>query len=282
MKTALVTGASSGIGEATVLRLLREGYQVYAGARRLERMKGLQAAGARLIPLDLTDDGSMVAAVAEIRGTSGRLDALVNNAGYGAYGSLEEVPLAEARRQMEVNLFGQARLIQLLLPLMRQQKKGRIVNVTSIGGRFGEPFGSSYHASKFALEGLSDCLRMELAPLGIKVVVIEPGAIKTEWPAIAGRSLAETSGRGPYAEWALPHARILSSAAALADFASPPEVVAKTISRALKSWRPRTRYATGGRAKTFMALNWLLSDRLKDRLAARAFRAYEKKAKAPA
>ncbi len=282
MKTALVTGASSGIGEATVIRLLKDGYQVYAGARRLERMKGLKAAGARLLSLDLTDEASMVAAVADIRSSSGRLDALVNNAGYGAYGSLEEVPLAEARRQLEVNLFGQARLIQLALPMMRAQGKGRIINVTSVGGRFGEPFGTWYHASKYALEGLSDCLRMELAPLGIKVSVIEPGAINTEWPAIAGRSLAETSGHGPYAEWAVPHAQVLSSPTALADFASPPEVVANTIARALKSWRPRTRYATGGGAKMFMTLNWLLSDRIKDRLSARAFRGYARKAKSPA
>jgi len=278
MKSALVTGASSGIGEATALRLLQEGYRVYAAARRLDRMAALEAAGARLLALDLTDDASIVAAVELIREDGGRLDALINNAGYGAYGALEDVPLAEARRQMEVNLFGQARLIQLLLPLMRSQKKGRIVNVTSVGGKFGEPFGSWYHASKFALEGLSDCLRMELAPLGIKVIVVEPGAIKTEWGGIAGASLLAASGQGPYAPWAVPHGKVLSSVEALADFASPPEVVARTIARALRSWRPRTRYATGGRAKTFMAMNWLLSDRLKDRLSANAFRNYAKKA----
>jgi Short-chain dehydrogenases of various substrate specificities len=280
MKTALVTGASSGIGEAAVQRLLHEGYHVYAGARRLERMAGLKAAGAKILSLDLTDDASIVAAVEAIRADSGRLDALINNAGYGAYGALEEVALGEARRQMEVNLFGQARLIQLVLPLMRRQQSGRIVNVTSVGGKFGEPFGSWYHASKFALEGLSDCLRMELAPLGIKVIVIEPGAIKTEWGGIAGQSLLAASGTGPYAEWAVPHGKVLASADALADFASPPEAVAKTIARALKSRRPRTRYATGGRAKTFMALNWLLSDRIKDRLARRAFDGYIKKLKA--
>ena len=273
----MVTGASSGIGEATVRRLLQQGYEVYAAARRVDRMDGLAAAGAKVIRLDLTDEASIVAAAERITTESGRLDVLINNAGYGAYGALEDVPMAEARRQMEVNLFGQARLIQLLLPLMRRQKKGHIINVTSIGGKFGEPFGSWYHASKFALEGLSDCLRMELAPLGIKVSVIEPGAIKTEWGGIAGESLLAASGNGPYAHWAVPHGKVLASADALADFASPPEVVANTIARALKSCRPRTRYATGGRAKTFMALNWLLSDRIKDRLARMAFDGYIRK-----
>lgn len=280
MKTALVTGASSGIGEATAHLLLKRGYRVYAAARRHDRMQHLEAAGARLIHLDLTEDASIAAAADAVKAESGRLDALINNAGYGAYGALEDVPLAAARRQMEVNLFGQARLIQLILPLMRAQRAGRIVNVTSIGGKFGEPFGSWYHASKFALEGLSDCLRMELAPLGIKVIVVEPGAIRTEWGGIAGESLLAASGSGPYAEWAVPHGKVLASADALADFASPPEVVAETIARALKSCRPRTRYATGGRAKTFMALNWLLSDRIKDRLGRAAFRGYEKKLKA--
>lgn len=279
MRTALVTGASSGIGEAVVKRLLKDGYRVFAAARRLDRMAELKALGAKLLYLDLTDDATIVAAMEVIRADSGRIDALINNAGYGAYGALEEVPLAEARRQMEVNLFGQARLIQLALPMMRAQKKGRIVNVSSVGGRFGEPFGSWYHASKFALEGLSDCLRMELAPLGLKVIVVEPGAIKTEWGGIAGESLLAASGSGPYAEWAVPHGKVLANAEALADFASPPEIVAKTIARALRACRPRTRYATGGRAKTFMALNWLLSDRIKDRLSASAFRNYAKKLK---
>ena len=184
-RVALVTGASSGIGEATARQLIAAGWRVYAGARRVDRMQPLAAAGARLLALDVTDDASMQQAIDTIRRDEGRLDALVNNAGYGSYGALEEVPLDEGRRQFEVNVFGLARLTQLALPMMRAQRSGRIVNITSIGGKIGEPFGSWYHATKFAVEGLSDSLRMELYPFGIDVVIIEPGAIKTEWNGIA-------------------------------------------------------------------------------------------------
>src|SRR5271169_1594020 len=184
-KTALVTGASSGIGEATVRRLLAGGYKVFAGARRQDRMAPLAALGATLVPLDLTDDGSIVRAVEAIKAQSGRIDVLVNNAGYGSYGALEDVPLDEARRQFEVNVFGLARLCQLVLPMMRAQKSGKIVNITSIGGKIWEPLGSWYHATKFAVEGLSDCLRVEVGRFGIDVIIIEPGAIRTEWAGIA-------------------------------------------------------------------------------------------------
>ena len=161
-KVAFVTGASAGIGEATARALLAAGYTVFAGARRLDRMAGLAALGATLLKLDLTDDAAIVAAVEAINSGAGRLDVLVNNAGYGSYGALEDVPLDEARRQFDVNVFGLARLCQLVLPIMRAQKSGKIVNVTSIGGKIWEPIGSWYHATKFAVEGLSDCLRVEV------------------------------------------------------------------------------------------------------------------------
>jgi NAD(P)-dependent dehydrogenase (short-subunit alcohol dehydrogenase family) len=264
-KTALVTGASAGIGEATVRQLLSDGYRVYAAARRLDRMKALEGEGAILLSLDLTDDASIVAAVEHIKRDAGRLDVLVNNAGYGSYGAIEDVPMDEARRQVEVNLFGLARLCQLCTPMMRAQKSGTILNVSSIGGKFGEPFGGWYHATKFAVEGFSDCLRMELKPFGIRVVVIEPGAIKTEWGGIAHESLIERSGKTDYAPWALRHAAMLGGAGD-SSFASPPEIVAKTISRAIAASRPRTRYATGGGAKLFMFLRAVLSDRMLDRL----------------
>lgn len=264
-KVALVTGASSGIGEATALRLLRDGYQVYAAARRVERMKPLETAGARLIPLDLTDDASIIAAIEQIRSEAGRLDALINNAGYGSYGALEDVPLAEGRRQFEVNVFGLARLIQLSTPLMRAQRSGRIVNITSIGGKMHEPLGSWYHATKFAVEGLSDCLRMELQPFGIEVIVVEPGAIKTEWGGIARQSLLEYSGHSAYAEQAHSHAKMLASGDT-SNLASPPSVVADTISQALRAHRPKTRYATGGGARSILFLRRWLSDRTFDRV----------------
>ncbi len=272
MKTAFVTGASSGIGAAIARRLINDGYRVFVGARRMDRMRGLVDAGAVALPLDVTDDASMVAAMEAIRSDSGRLDVLVNNAGYGSYGSLEEVPIEEGRRQFDVNVFGLARLTQLALPMMRAQRSGTVVNVTSIGGKIYEPFGSWYHASKFAVEGMSDCLRMELAPFGINVVVIEPGAIKTEWTEISRLNLLQHSGSGPYAKYAEAHAQMLSNADA-ASMASSPEVVADTVSKALKARRPHTRYATGGGARTALVLRSILPDRWLDALLRRFLRA---------
>lgn len=274
-KVALVTGASSGIGEAIAADLLKQNYIVYAGARRLERMRSLEARGAHLLSLDLTDEASMTAAVAQIVSEAGRIDALVNNAGYGAYGALEDIALDEARRQVEVNLFGLARLTQLVLPTMRAQHSGRIVNISSIGGKIHEPMGAWYHATKFAVEGLSDCLRMELAPFGIDVVVIQPGAIKTEWSAIARESLIETSGSGPYAE----QARVTAALLAGADSGngSPPEVVVRALSQALSARRPKTRYVIGGGAKPLIAMRWLLSDRGFDGLMRAAARTMARK-----
>ncbi len=264
-KVALITGASSGIGEATAQRLLADGYLVYAAARRLERMHALGTAGARLLSLDLTDDASIVAAVDTIQRSEGRLDVLVNNAGYGSYGALEDVPLDEGRRQFEVNVFGLARLIQLSTPMMRAQGSGCIVNITSIGGKMHEPMGTWYHATKFAVEGLSDCLRMELAPFGIQVVIVEPGAIRTEWTGIAKDSLLKRSGHTAYAEQATAHARLFESSET-SKMVSAPDVVARTIARALRARRPRTRYATGGGARTILFLRRILSDRAFDGL----------------
>ncbi len=200
-----------------------------------------------------------------IKAQSGRIDVLVNNAGYGSYGALEDVPLDEARRQFEVNVFGLARLCQLVLPTMRAQKSGKIVNITSIGGKIWEPLGSWYHATKFAVEGLSDCLRVEVGRFGIDVIVIEPGAIRTEWAGIAREGLLQVSGTGAYAEQTKRHARLLETAET-SNLASPPDVVAKTILRAISARRPRTRYATGGGARTLLFLRKILPDRTFDRL----------------
>ncbi|MBN9540512.1 MAG: SDR family NAD(P)-dependent oxidoreductase [Alphaproteobacteria bacterium] len=265
-KTALVTGASSGIGEATVRQLVADGYKVFAAARRLDRMQPLAELGATLVSLDLTDDASIVAAIAEVaRAGGGRLDLLVNNAGYGSYGSVEDVPMDEARRQVEVNLFGLARLCQLALPLMRAQKSGTIVNVTSIGGKFGEPFGGWYHATKFAVEGLSDCLRLELRPFGIRVVVVEPGAIRTEWGGIALQSLLGRSGNTAYGPYARRHAALFASADG-SSLPSPPSVVAQTIGKIAAARRPRPRYASGGGAGPILFLVKILPDRILDSL----------------
>lgn len=262
-KIVLITGASSGIGEATALHLVAAGYKVYAAARRVDRMSGLSAAGVQILPLDLTDDASIIQVVETISKREGRLDALINNAGYGSYGALEDVPLDEGRRQFEVNVFGLARLTQLCLPMMRAQRAGTIVNITSIGGKMHEPMGSWYHATKFAVEGLSDCLRMEVAPFGIHVVVVEPGGIRTEWSGIAQEGLLRYSGKTAYAEQADMHARMFA-ASDKSSIVSPPDVVAKTIARALRASRPRTRYATGGGARTILFLRRWLSDRAFD------------------
>jgi NAD(P)-dependent dehydrogenase (short-subunit alcohol dehydrogenase family) len=265
VKTAFVTGASAGIGEATARALLAAGYRVFAGARRLDRMAALATAGATLLKLDLTDDASIVAAAETIKRQAGRIDVLVNNAGYGSYGALEDVPLDEGRRQFEVNVFGLARLCQLVLPTMRAQKSGKIVNITSIGGKIWEPLGSWYHATKFAVEGLSDCLRVEVAPFGVDVIVIGPGAIRTEWAGIAREGLLQMSGGTAYGELAKRHARLLATAET-SSFASPPDVVARTIVRAVSARHPKTRYATGGGARTILFLRKILPDRMFNRL----------------
>jgi NAD(P)-dependent dehydrogenase (short-subunit alcohol dehydrogenase family) len=258
--TALVTGASSGIGEETAKGLLAAGYIVYVGARRVDAMRSLEAAGARVLSLDVTDDASMTAAVDAILRETGRIDVLVNNAGYGSYGALEDVPLDEARRQFEVNIFGLARLTQLILPTMRAQRAGRIVNVSSVSGKIGEPFGCWYHASKHALEGLSDSLRMELRPFGIDVVIIEPGSTRTEWGGIARDSLTRLSGEGPYRDGARAHVRMMTSISE-GSLPRPPSEVAATIVKAVRSRRPRTRYPTGGGARLALFLRRTLSDR---------------------
>jgi NAD(P)-dependent dehydrogenase (short-subunit alcohol dehydrogenase family) len=265
IKVALVTGASSGIGEAAAKRLIDAGFAVYAGARRLDRMAALASRGAILLPLDLTEDASIVAAVERIRAERGRLDVLLNNAGYGSYGAVEDVPIAEGRRQFEVNLFGLARLIQLVTPMMRAQHAGRIINISSMGGKIWEPLGAWYHATKFAVEGFSDCLRMELTPFGVDVVVIEPGAINTEWGEIALDTLARTSGQTAYAPQAEEKRAMFLSAAGTG---SDPDVVAQAVIAAVNAQRPKTRYAVGAFAKPMIfavtylpnrAFDWIMN-----------------------
>ena len=276
-KTALVTGASSGIGEATALQLAELGYTVYAGARRVDRMSDLADRGIRTRPVDVTDDGSMVALVETIIADTGRIDVLVNNAGYGLYGALEDVPIEEARRQFEVNVFGLARLTQLVLPQMRAQRDGYIVNISSMGGKIWEPLGSWYHASKFAVEGLSDSLRVEVAEFGIKVVIIEPGTIRSEWSGIAADKLEATSANTPYAR----QAKLVGAGLRAADglpIASGPEVVAEVIAKAVQSPKPRTRYPAGGGARGMLMAERILPDRGFDRLIQLGYRLASRRA----
>ncbi|WP_328989360.1 oxidoreductase [Kribbella sp. NBC_01245] len=269
-KVALVTGASSGIGEATALALRQAGFIVYGAARRIDRMAGLAEQGVRVLAMDVTDDASAQAGVARILAEAGRIDVLVNNAGYGSYGAVEDVPLDEARAQFEVNVFGAARLMQLVLPAMRAQRSGKIVNVSSMGGKIHTPLGGWYHSSKFALEGLSDCVRVEVAPFGIDVVVVEPGAIETEWGGIAAGQLTKASGDGAYAAQAEAMAAAMTVERTGLMRPSAPTVIGDTIRTAVSANRPRTRYASGAGAKPLLLMRRVLSDRLFDRLISRA------------
>ncbi|MCM0622784.1 oxidoreductase [Nocardioides bruguierae] len=268
-RVVLVTGGSSGIGEATARLLAADGWTVVAAARRTERMAALAEAGIEVAALDVTDEASVRACVEGVLERHGRLDALVNNAGYGSYGAVEDVDVDEARRQFEVNLFGLARVTQLVLPTMRAQGSGTIVNISSMGGRIYTGFGAWYHATKHALEGFSDCLRLEVAPFGVDVVVIQPGGIRTEWGTIAAEGLAEASGPGS------PSGAYTARAQDAADGMrqrytghqlSEPVVVARAVRTALDARRPRTRYAIGFGAKPLMALRAVLPDRAFDRL----------------
>lgn len=260
-RTVLITGASSGIGEATAIALQKAGYRVYAAARRIERMEPLTKLGIKTLKLDITDELSIQQAVKTIEAEAGMVDILINNAGYGSYGAFEEMSMEEARRQMEVNVFGLARLTQLVIPNMRQAKRGTIINIGSIGGKFGEAYGSWYHTTKYAVEGLSDSLALELQPFGVKVVVVEPGIIKTEWADIAADSLEKTSGHGPYATVAKRKAAGLKRFYAT-SFASSPDVVATAIVRILSKSKPAYRYAVGGGAKPFLFLRRIVPERL--------------------
>ena len=265
-EVALVTGASSGIGAMTARRLAALGFTVYAAARRAERLDPLATDGIRLLAMDVTDDESRRLGVETILAQTGRIDVLVNNAGYGSYGAIEDVPANEARAQFDVNLFGAAELIRLVLPAMRAQGSGTIVNISSMGGRLYTPFGGWYHATKYALEALSDCLRMEVAPYGINVVIIEPGAIRTEWGTIAAERLLASSVGGAY------EGRVERTADNLAAgsrtgtvMASPPSVVAEAVAKAVTARRPRTRYPVGVGAKPLLLLRAVLPDRAFDR-----------------
>jgi short-subunit dehydrogenase len=262
-KVALVTGSSSGIGMETAKLLIQKGYVVYGAARRVDRMSGLKESGVKLLAMDLTDEATMEKGINEIIRNDKRIDLLVNNAGYGSYGALEDVPITEARVQFEVNIFGLARLTQLVLPYMREQHSGRIINVSSIGGKIGEPHGAWYHATKFALEGLSDSLRMELKEFGIQVVVIQPGAINTEWGGIAAEHMLKTSGNTAYKTLAHKHAKMFESSVKMG---SAPVVVAETIVKAAMAANPKTRYATGGGAGPILFARRILSDKMFDRL----------------
>ena len=264
-KVILVTGASSGIGFDAAEAFARQGHRVYAAARRVERMEPLKPFGVIPLRMDVTDEASLEEGVRTVLEAEGRIDALVNNAGYGYFGAIENVPLEEARRQLEVNVFGLARLCQLVIPSMRAQGSGRIVNISSVAGKTVLYFGGWYHVSKFSVEALSDALRMELKPFGIDVSMIEPGGIKTNWGIIAADHLAESSKGTPYEAEGLREAETMRKAYSM-RLLSNPSVVTRAISKAVNSRHPRARYRVGFGAGTLVFLHAILPTRWWDAL----------------
>ena len=262
-KVAIVTGASSGIGEITVLRLIDAGYKVYAGARRVERMQSLASAGAVVKALDVTIAASIAEFVNAVVDAEGRIDVLVNNAGYGSYGAVEDIPLAEARRQFDVNLFGLSEMTTATLPTMRAQRSGTVIHIGSIGGKMWSLLGGWYQASKYALEGLADCTRNELRPFGINVVLIEPGGVKSEWRENVIEIIKNTSGSGPYKKLAEAAVKFFEGAESLEI---EPKAIADVIVKASQSKRPKARYVVPVHFKLVLLLKLLLTDRMFDRL----------------
>lgn len=265
----LITGASSGIGYESAILLARKGHKVYGAARRVDRMEPLREYGVVPVSLDVTSEESMQACVADILSAEGRIDALVNNAGYGYFGAIENVSLEEARRQLEVNVFGLARLTQLVLPSMREHGFGRIVNVGSVVGRVVLPFGGWYHVSKYSVEALSDALRIELKPFGIDVALIEPGGIDTEWGTIAANHLEESCADTPYAQPAQREARLMHIAYD-GHYLSRPTTVSRAISKAVNARHPRHRYHPGSGSYFLLWLHALLPTRWWDALMRRS------------
>lgn len=264
-KTALVTGASSGMGKAIALRLIKDGYQVYAAARNVDQMSDLARLGAKRLRMDVSKEEDIVAGVDTILIQTGGVDVLVNNAGFGLYGPVEEIGIDEARYQFEVNVFGAARLTQLLLPAMRAKKKGHIINITSMGGKMYSALGAWYHATKHALEGWSDCLRLEVASFGIKVVIVEPGVIETGFGDGATESIVKRSASGPYGKMVQMVAQSIKKTYGQGK-GSDPSVIANVVAKAVGSSNPKTRYAAGKMAKMLISMRVWLGDRIFDRL----------------
>jgi NAD(P)-dependent dehydrogenase (short-subunit alcohol dehydrogenase family) len=243
-QAVLITGCSSGIGYATAERLLADGWTVYATARRPETLTELEQRGAKTLALDVTDEASMSAAVDAVKQAEGAVGVLINNAGYSQSGAVESVPIDEVRRQFETNVFGLIRMCQLVLPGMREQRWGKIVNIGSMGGRLTFPGGGLYHATKYAVEALSDALRFEVRGFGVDVVLIEPGLIVTRFGEVASGSVTAAPDEGPYAEFNRKVAKATENAyrGPLVKLGGGPEKVADTIAKALKAGRPKPRY----------------------------------------
>lgn len=270
-KVVLITGCSTGIGAETAAHLADHGYTVYASARRIETLAPLVAKGCRALALDVNDEESMRAAVGAVENDYGAVGALINNAGYSQSGALESIPLDDIRRQFETNVFGLIRMCQLVLPGMRRAGTGRIINIGSMGGRLTFPGGGVYHATKYSLEALSDALRFEVQGFGVRVVLVEPGLIVTDFAKTAVASVGSAEPDGPYADFnqAVAHGTDAVYRGPLAHLGGGPDAVARVIRRALESRRPRARYRVTPSATLAIAQRRLTPDRVWD-LAMRA------------
>ena len=263
-KAVVITGCSTGIGRATAEHLAVNGWKVYATARRPETIEDLREKGCRTLALDVTDEESMGAAVSQVEEAEGAVGVLVNNAGYSQSGAVESVNLDDVRAQFETNVFGLIRMSQLVLPGMRRQGFGKIVNVSSMGGKMTFPGGGIYHATKHAVEAISDAMRFEVRGFGVDVIVIEPGLIKTQFGEAAVSSIERgTSDNGPYAEFNAAVAATTAGAyeGPLAKLGGGPETVARKIEKAISKRRPRTRYPVTPSARMIMGIHTLLPDR---------------------
>lgn len=254
----LITGCSSGIGRATALRLAAAGRTVWATARRVDTLAELEAAGCQIRALDVTDDSSAQSVVNEIVDAHGSVGALVNNAGYGEYGPIEEVSVDQWRRQFETNVFGVVRMTQQVLPSMRAAKNGRIITISSMGGRMTLPGGGAYHASKYAVESLSDALRFEVRGFGVDVSLIEPGPVTSDF---VHEATATSVTEGPYAEFSRVVAERNAGAYAATRGVNSADDIAAVVQRSLDSARPRSRYLIGGTARSLVGARALLGDR---------------------
>ncbi len=267
-RAVLITGCSTGIGRATAERLAQRGWTVYATARRPESIAALEGKGCRALALDVDDEASMAAAVKAVEEAEGAVGVLVNNAGYSQSGAIEDVSLDDVRRQFETNVFGLVRMCQLALPGMRDQGWGKIVNVSSMGGRLTFPGGGFYHATKYAVEAISDALRFEVRGFGVDVAVIEPGLIRTSFGDTAAHGVgAATSSDGPYGRFNSAVAKATREAyekGPMARLGGGPETVARAIEKAITRRRPRTRYKVTPSARMAMASRRLMTDRMWD------------------
>jgi NADP-dependent 3-hydroxy acid dehydrogenase YdfG len=265
-KAVLITGCSSGIGEATARRLAAGGWTVYATARRLEAIEHLKDTGCRTLALDVTDEASMRAAADEVQRVEGAVGVLINNAGYSQGGAIESVPLEAARSQFETNVFGLIRMTQLVLPAMRAQHWGKVVNIGSMGGKLTFPGGGLYHATKYAVEAISDALRFEVKGFGIDVVLLEPGLIVTEFAANAVAKASEAMTDGPYTEFDAKVSALTTGVyeGPMRHLGGGPEVVAKAIDKAISRRRAPSRVPVTASARLSILQRKLLPDRVWD------------------